>query len=70
MSQFNVSDDTKKAILSQRLVELNAEGYNNEIALTQAEAIKNSEQIAYFEANIQAIKLAIKTLEEELGKLD
>jgi DNA gyrase/topoisomerase IV subunit A len=69
MSQFNVSNENKSAILSQRLVELNAEGYSNELAIVQAEAINNAEQIAQFEANVEVIKAAIAAIEKELDKL-
>jgi hypothetical protein len=69
MSQFNVSNENKAAILSQRLVELNAEGYSNELAIVQAGVVNNAEQIAQFEANIEVIKAAIVAIEEELAKL-
>jgi hypothetical protein len=69
MSQFNVSNENKAAILSQRLVELNAEGYSNELAIVQAGVVNNAEQIAQFEANIEVIKAAIAAIEEELDKL-
>ena len=70
MSEFNVSNETKKAILTQRLGELNIEGYNNEIALNHAKSVDNAEQITNSESTIQLIKSVIKTLEEELAKLD
>jgi len=69
MSEFNVSNENKVAILNQRLLELNAEGYNNEIAIVQAGALNNAEQVAQFEANIEVIKAAIAAIEEEIEKL-
>jgi len=69
MSQFNVSNENKIAMLNQRLVELNNEGYNTEIAIVQIKAANIEESVEQLESNIEVIKAAIASIEAELTKL-
>ena len=68
MSDFNISNDQKQALLQQRIDQLNLEGYNHELNLKQFEAIGAAESAEAQETKmaIHSIKLALAVLTEEL----
>jgi len=68
MSDFNISNDQKQALLQQRIDQLNLEGYNHELNLKQFEAIgagQSSEADGSRQA-IETIKTALTVLAEEI----
>jgi len=68
MSDFNISNDQKQALLQQRIDQLNLEGYNHELNLKQFEAIgagQSSEADGARQA-IETIKTALTVLAEEI----
>jgi hypothetical protein len=68
MSEFNVSADTKRALLEQRIEALNLEGYQHELLLKQFEAAgagDSAEAQASRDA-ITAIKAALSVCAAEL----
>ena len=68
MSDFNISNDQKQALLQQRIDQLNLEGYNHELNLKQFEAI-GAGQSAEADGSRQAIetiKAALTVLADEL----
>lgn len=66
---FNVSNEVKAELLSQRIQALNLEGYQNELNLKSAEALGNQEVIDQATANIAIIESAIAVHETELADL-
>jgi hypothetical protein len=66
---FNVSNETKQQLLTQRIEALNLEGYQNELNLKSAEALGNDEVVAQAQANIEVIKSAIEVHTAELESL-
>lgn len=66
---FNVSNEVKQQLLSERLQALNLEGYQNELNLKAAEALGNQEVIDQATANIAVIKSAIEVHTAELESL-
>ena len=66
---FNVSNEVKAQLLTERIQALNLEGYQNELNLKSAEAIGNQEVIDQANANIAVIKSAIAVHEQELADL-
>ena len=66
---FNVSNEVKAELLSQRIEALNLEGYQNELNLKSAEALGNDEVIAQAQANIDIIVSAIAVHTSELESL-
>lgn len=66
---FNVSNEVKAQLLTERLQALNLEGYQNELNLKSAQALGNDEVIAQAQANIDVIKSAIEVHETELADL-
>lgn len=66
---FNVSNEVKAQLLTERIQALNLEGYQNELNLKSAEAIGNAEVVAQAQANIDVIKSAIAVHEQELSDL-
>lgn len=66
---FNVPDEVKAQMLTERIQALNLEGYQNELNLKSAEAIGNDEVVAQAQANIDVIKSAIAVHEQELSEL-
>ena len=68
MSDFNISNDQKQALLQQRIDQLNLEGYNHELNLKQFEAIgaSESQEAQNSRDGIDAIKKALAVLAEEL----
>ena len=66
---FNVSNEHKAELLTQRIAALNLEGYQHELNKKSAEALGNSEVV---EQSIQAIAIiesAITVHEAELADL-
>ena len=66
---FNVSNEIKAQLLTERLQALNLEGYQNELNLKSAEALGNQEVITQAQSNIEVIKLAIEVHQQELDTL-
>ena len=66
---FNVSPEIKQQLLTERIAQLNLEGYQNELNLKSAEALGNQEVIDQATANIAIIKSAIEVHEAELGNI-
>lgn len=66
---FNVSNEVKAQLLTERLQALNLEGYQNELNLKSAEALGNQEVADQATANIAVIKSAIEVHEQELASL-
>jgi hypothetical protein len=66
---FNVSNEVKAQLLSQRIEALNLEGYQNELNLKSAEALGNQEVVDQAQANIAIIESAIAVHETELADL-
>ena len=67
MSDFNISNDQKQALLAQRIDQLNLEGYNHELNLKQFEAIGagDSQEAQTSRDAIETIKTALFVLAEE-----
>ena len=66
---FNVSNEVKAELLSQRIEALNLEGYQNELNLKSAQALGNQEVVDQAQANIAIIESAIAVHETELADL-
>ena len=66
---FNVSNEVKNQMLTDRLSSLNLEGYQNELNLKSAQALGNDEVVAQAQANIEVIKSAIEVHTAELEAL-
>ena len=66
---FNVSNEVKAQLLTERLQALNLEGYQNELNLKSAEALGNQEVVDQAAANIAVIESAIAVHEQELTDL-
>lgn len=66
---FNVSDEVKAQLLTERIQALNLEGYQNELNLKSAEALGNQEVVDQAQANIAIIESAIAVHEQELADL-
>ena len=66
---FNVSNELKAQLLTERITALNLEGYQNELNLKSAEALGNQEVVDQAKANIDVIKSAISVHEQELADL-
>jgi hypothetical protein len=66
---FNVSNEVKVQLLTERLQALNLEGYQNELNLKSAEALGNQEVVDQAKANIAVIVSAIAVHEQELADL-
>ena len=69
MSDFEVSNEYKLQTLTQRLEQLNVEGWHNEEAKTVAVAINNLEEVDRLTANIEIIKTAIVAVKEQIANL-
>ena len=67
---FNVSNDIKAQLLSERIQALNLEGYQNELNLKSAEALGNVEVSDQAKANIAIIVSAIEVHQAELESLN
>jgi len=66
---FNVSNEHKIAILSERINALNLEGYQHELNKKSAEALGNSEVVAQSVEAMAIITSAITVHETELADL-
>lgn len=66
---FNVSNEVKAQLLTDRIQALNLEGYQNELNLKSAEALGNQEVIDQATANIAVIQSAIEVHTAELESL-
>jgi hypothetical protein len=66
---FNVSNEHKAELLTQRIVALNLEGYQHELNKKSAEALGNSEVVAQSVEAIAIIESAITVHEAELADL-
>lgn len=66
---FNVSNEAKAQLLTDRIQALNLEGYQNELNLKSAEALGNQEVVDQAQANISIIESAIAVHEQELADL-
>jgi alpha-galactosidase/6-phospho-beta-glucosidase family protein len=66
---FNVPDEVKIAMLTERIKALNIEGYQHELNKKAAEAIGNDEVVASSEQAIEIIANAIAVHEQELAEL-
>lgn len=66
---FNVSNEVKAQLLTQRIEALNLEGYQNELNLKSAEALGNQEVVDQAQANIDIIVSAIAVHTSELESL-
>lgn len=66
---FNVSNEVKAQLLTERITALNLEGYQNELNLKSAQALGNDEVIAQAQANIDIIVSAIAVHTSELESL-
>ena len=69
MSDFDVSNEYKLQTLTQRLEQLNVEGWHNEEAKTIAETIGNTEEVERLTANIEIIKTAIVAVQAQIDVL-
>jgi hypothetical protein len=66
---FNVSDETKIQLLTQRIEALNLEGYQHELNKKSAESLGNTELIEQSAGAIAIIQAAIEVHEAELEEL-
>lgn len=66
---FNVSDETKIQLLTQRIEALNLEGYQHELNKKSAESLGNAELVEQSNAAIAIIEAAIEVHEAELEEL-
>ena len=66
MSQFNVSDEQKTQLLSERIAQLNLEGYQHELNKATAEAVGNEQAILEAESAIAIIVAAIEVAQTQL----
>jgi hypothetical protein len=66
---FNVSNEHKAELLTQRIAALNLEGYQHELNKKSAEALGNSEVVAQSVEAIAIIESAITVHETELADL-
>lgn len=64
---FNIDPTVKAQLLSERIQQLNLEGYNHELNRKTAEAIGNQEAIDQADAAIAIIQTAITVTEAELN---
>jgi hypothetical protein len=69
MSDFDVSNEYKLQTLTQRLEQLNVEGWHNEEAKVVAETIGNTEEVNRLTANIEIIKNAIVAVQVQIDNL-
>ena len=66
MSNFNISTEAKVQMLTDRIQQLNIEGYQHELNRLTAEAIGNTEAVQQADNAIIIIKTAIAVHEAEL----
>jgi hypothetical protein len=70
MSDFDVSKEYKLQTLNTRLEQLNVEGWHNEEAKTVNIALENVDEVQRLTANIQIIKQAIVSVQEQITALN
>jgi len=70
MSDFDVSKEYKLQTLNTRLEQLNVEGWHNEEAKTVNIALGNVDEVQRLTANIQVIKQAIVSVQEQIIALN
>lgn len=68
MSQFNVSKELKTQLLTERIAQLNLEGYQHELNKATAEAIGNDQAILEAESAIAIIVTAIEVATTQLAE--
>jgi hypothetical protein len=66
---FNVSNEAKIQLLTQRIEALNLEGYQHELNKKSAESLGNAELVEQSNTAIAVIQSAIAVHEEELEDL-
>ena len=66
MSQFNVSTELKSQLLTERIAQLNLEGYQHELNKATAEAIGNDQAVQEAESAIAIIVTAIEVAQAQL----
>lgn len=69
MSEFDVPNEYKLQTLTQRLEQLNVEGWHNEEAKTVADSIGNTEEVERLTNNIEIIKSAIVAVQAQIDNL-
>ena len=67
MSQFNVSTELKSQLLTERIAQLNLEGYQHELNKATAEAIGNDQAVQEAESAIAIIVTAIEVATTQLA---
>jgi hypothetical protein len=67
MTEFNVPEEVKHALIAERLQALNLEGYQHELNKKAAEAVGNAEAVAQADEAITIIKNAIIVHQAELA---
>lgn len=65
MSQFTIDPQVKAQLLTERIQQLNLEGYQHELNKVTAEALGNEQAIKDADAAIAIIKTAITVAEGE-----
>jgi hypothetical protein len=70
MSDFDVSNEYKLQTLNTRLEQLNVEGWHNEEAKTVNMALGNDDEVTRLTANIEVIKRAIVSVQEQITALN
>lgn len=69
MSEFDVPNEYKLQTLTQRLEQLNVEGWHNEEAKSVATSLNNLEEVERLTNNIAIIKTAITAVQAQIDKL-
>ena len=67
MSEFQISPELKAQLLTERLAQLNLEGYQHELNKATAEALGNTEAVTQADDAIAIIKTAIQVAQDQLG---
>ena len=67
MSQFNVNPELKAQLLTERIAQLNLEGYQHELNKATAEAIGNDQAVQEAESAIAIIVTAIEVATTQLA---
>jgi hypothetical protein len=68
MSLFNVSTELKTQLLTERIAQLNLEGYQHELNKATAEAIGNEQAVLEADNAIAIIVTAIEVAQTQLGE--
>ena len=68
MSKFNVSKELKTQLLTERIAQLNLEGYQHELNKAAAEAIGNDQAVQEAENAIAIIVTAIEVATTQLAE--